>query len=181
MLKKRVTECFELIYLHDPALDVFSEEEVVKWHNAGRDISMLDLKRCVSEPPTIFTCYPLKPDFQHILDADTVDELAHGKLAMGVAWNVFRTHVKAAKDYNDEQGKPLLEWTDGAKPIIKDECLGNIDKDVLIDIALTILRKAGDIKANFTLPDTFWGTRIRSRLLRASDADTKTASETTSK
>lgn len=174
MLKKRLTDRFKVVYWNDDALHVFSDSELSNYLIKGRDISMIDLKRC-TEPVTIFTCDPLRPKYQYLLDA-----MVGGKINSMAAWQVFKSHVRAAENFNDDHGKPLLEWTDDPESMIKDDCMGSVDTDVLIDIASVIVKKAGDVTINFTLPDTYWVARARSLARHANDANTKTVSETNS-
>jgi hypothetical protein len=175
MIKKRLTDRFDLVYLHDSALDNFDTDVVSEYHNNGRKIEDLfpnypKMDECPDDKPTIFSCDPLKPKYQYL-----IDQLDQGQLTLSAAWQVFRTHVKGAKNCTDEHGKPLLEWTEGNKPLIEKKCQENIDNDVLVDIATTIIRKAGDVAVGFTVPDTFWGTRARCLVRHAKDAATKTA------
>lgn len=171
MIGKRLTERFDLVYIFDPALMAFTDEEIVNYCNKGRDLSLLDLNKC-SEKPTIFSCDPLKTKYQYLLDNSE-----SGIITLNTAWQIFKTHVKAAKRFDDDKGAPLLEWTDSANPIIKDECQDRVPTDVVMDIAATIVKKAGDLTANPMLPGTFWATRARSRLLHANDAKTETAKD----
>ena len=167
-IKKRLTESFKLVYPYDPALLVFTDDEMMDYLNKGRDLSLLNLDRC-KEPPTIFKCKPLKPKYQYLLN-----NVKDGTLTFDQAWSVFRVHVEEVENFDG------LEWTEGVDPQIKDDCEKLIHTDCLMDVASTIVRKAGDIDINFTVPVSFWGMRGKLRLLHASDVDTETANETTS-
>jgi hypothetical protein len=160
-LTKRCTEEFDLIYVHDPALAVLPDEMVSQWIVRGRNIEDLVLTRC-EEQPTIFKCRPLQTKWEHL-----VDQVASG--LSGACWQIFKRHVVSVKNYS-ENGKPVVEWTDEDHKAVDDKCRENIPRDVVADIATTIVNKANEATQGFTLPDTFWGQRARFRMLRAKDA-----------
>ena len=180
MIPKRLTEKFNLVVLHDPAIrETFSYDELAEYHMSGCDISKLDLKRC-KDQPTIFTCEPLKTKYHYILDSiegglPTVDDntwsLENKKkrppISLNTAWQLFKNHVKEAKNYLDGKS-PILTWD--SKGVIEDECQENVDNDTLLYVACAILWKAGNIQAVFTVPGTLLGDILRSQFQLVSDA-----------
>jgi hypothetical protein len=178
MIKRRLTDRFELVSIFDPALAVLPDSMVSQYQINGRNIEDLDLKRCI-EQPSIFVCEPLQVKHQYLMiNAPIMREWLD--LPLMTAWQIFRTHVKEAKNF-DDKGKPLLEWEqDGPELVIKNGCHENVDNDVLVDIAQAIRQKAGHATINFMLPHIFYPMRIKYRLLHASAANTETATKTDS-
>jgi hypothetical protein len=170
MLSKRLTEEIPLIYMHDPALNVFDHKEIAEWLVRGRNIEELDLTRC-EEPPTIFYCDPLKVKFEHL-----IMELANGD--SNACWHVFANHVNRADNFS-ENGKPLLEWD--TDRVIKKDCRGKVTTDVIADIATTIMRKSEQVSSGFIVPPTFLRQRIVSQQIRVKGAGGKSVSEDPSK
>ena len=187
MIKKRLSDRFDAVYLYDPALLVFTDKELTDYAMKGRNIESLDLggtagvlKRC-KVPPTIFTCEPLKPKFQYLLKE--IKSLKDDEyLPVDVAWQVMCTHVKAVKNCEDEHGTPMITWKDGGTEIIDFECEANIQTEVIQDIGTMIARKAGDQDINFSIQQgILWARRARLRMHHADDANTETASEKNTK
>lgn len=166
-IHRRLTDEFELVYLHDEVLSDLPNDMVGKWHANGRNIEDLDLARCADQP-TIFKCRPLATKYEHLRE----------QVVSGAAlscWQIFKHHVKSAKNCTDENGKPLLEWEGDHDPTVKDKCREDIPADVVADIAMVICGKSEEASAVFTLPGSFWEIRARSRLLRVTDAESKDA------
>jgi hypothetical protein len=167
-IHRRLTDKFDLIFLHDDALTSLPSEMVGQWHANGRNIEDLDLTQC-TEAPTIFECIPLKTKHENLRD-----QVISGMSA--ACWQIFKHHVKGAKNCVDEDGRSLLKWTDNANPVIEDDCRENIPTDIVADIASVICGKAEEASAVFTLQASFWEIRARSRMRLAKDAESKTAS-----
>lgn len=165
MISRKLTDRFKVVYVHDPALLVFSDSEIADYQNSGCDLSKLDLNKC-TEKPTIFECLPLKPEFHYLMAQRETIPLA-------VYWQVFKHHVVAAQNCIDEKGEPLLKWTSGGTPAIDDDCNNAIDNDVLEYVASCIIAKAGN-PVNFpTVQGGFWVAQARSRLRHAKAADAR--------
>lgn len=161
-IKQRITQEFELIFIFDSALDALPTTMVQEWIAKGRNIEDLDLTQCVEEP-TIFKCRPLLAKYDNLKErVKEGDAFA--------CWAIFAIHVVSAKNCVDGKGVDLLKWEDGAERTIKESCKENVPTDVVVDIAKVIVGKSEQASAVFTVPDTFWATRARSRMLRAKDA-----------
>ena len=173
-VKARLTKPFDVVYILDEAIVELGTDAITKYINQGRNIEDLDLKKC-KEPASVFTCEPLKPEYQYLLN-NLSDS---GQLTIDEAWSIFRTHVKKATNYTDG-GEPILKWEDGPNGLIKKECQAFVDIDLVRDIAATVVKKAGHVKVNFTAPVGLWAQIAKLQKRLADDAATKTASETTS-
>jgi hypothetical protein len=168
-IHRRLTAEFDLIYAHDEALIDLPTNMVTQWYTGGRNIEDLDLTKCQVQP-TIFKCRPLQTKYEYLKD-----EVLNG--ASSACWQIFRHHVKSAKNFLDENGKPILEWEDEHDPAVKNECRNEVPHDVVADIASVIIGKAEESSAVFTLPRSFLEVRARSLMLRARDVAERIVNE----
>lgn len=174
-VKARLTKPFDVVYILDEAIAELGTEAIARYINNGRNIEDLDIATC-KEQPSIFTCEPLKPEYQYLLN----NLNSNGQLTIDEAWSIFRRHVKAAKNYTQENGDPILVWEDGPKGLIDSDCQKYVDIDMVRDIAATIVKKAGHITVNFTAPVGLWAQIAKIQEHHASGADTETVSKTIS-
>ena len=160
MLKKRLSEPFEVASYNDPAFDKISHEVMTNYAKT-RDLSIIDLDS-LEEKPTVFVCNPLRVEYEH-LAIKLLSEPAQG------AWDIFSTHVIDAKNF-DHQGRSLLEFeslSTGNK-VLKQKVREYIDITTVNEVVQVICHKAlkGDF-APFSLPASFTVDRIHRIQFRA--------------
>lgn len=163
MIKQRPTENFDVVYLYDPALDMVQDSIVEQYHKSGRDISVLGDLSSLADQPSVFTCRPLDVKHEHLIDLMQVQ-------ASSAGWQIFKHHVIAAQNLTDDNGRPILKFTDGINPEIKDECRELIPKAVVNDIVSVIILRATEIGLGFTLPAQYWAMRAQSKVRHATAA-----------
>ena len=161
MIIVRPSAPFQMVCITDPGLDDIAPEKMVRYAN-DRDITGLELDKSAGDP-TVFTCLPLMPEWEHL----AVDPGPHEW------WHLFATHVSAIKPAPVE-----IKWvTRHGDKVIDDDCRKLVPRDVVREVAETVIAWAsadGDT-VPFELPVTSWATgRTKRAALHAMNARTTT-------
>ena len=167
MLSRRLTSKMKVISINDPS-SLQINDRLMSRYVQTRDFSLIEkeIEKLV-EKPTIFQLIPLKSDMEYLADNILTN-------SSGTAWSIFKHHVKGAENFNAENGEPLLVFDDNG--VIEDDCRDNVAHDVYQEIAGVIMHKANEPTRPFTMPATWLRTRIQSRALLATNAESEHAS-----
>lgn len=157
-LPNKPTAITQVVCMNDPALDVFTAEELTKYGQTRR-LKDLDLTKCTEEKPTVFHVKPLHRKF-----ADT--------MAMAQPSDLFRLFCYHCVSIDNSPWKLDWEETDTGQHLKNNDANWEALPDtVYIEIGGTVIQRAskGDDLIPFTSPDTWFRERqIRSVRLHAS-------------
>lgn len=166
MIKKKPSEAFDMVLLHDPAL-LPAGDKALNEYSMDRDITKLDVDvdkgiyRPTGELVTVVRVLPLRSDSFHLLES--------GAIAFK---QIVKTHVVRAVNLCGEPGIKVSITKDGTTDIA-DSDIEMIDFDTLSEIASVIVERGkgrdGVDRAFFSEAGSRVG-RIRSRQLHANIA-----------
>ena len=166
MLSQRLTSVFKVISIYDDAsLEI--DDRTMALYVQKRDYALIEKEvEKLTVKPTIFHCRPLTTEKEYLADSMTSEgSSAH--------WQIFRHHVSKAEHFNGEDGLPVIQ--PNSDMVLDSKVREKIPRDIVQEIAHVIISKANESTKPFLMPDTWLGTRVRSRALRVALAKNENA------
>jgi hypothetical protein len=145
MIRKRISEPFDVVCVGDPALQAV-DYAAMREYSMTRDVACLEIDK-LPEKPTVFTCAPLLCEHEHVL----------GNMDHAAMWFLFSRYVTKIK--NSDFDVDLKYVTERDKTRISDDCRKLFPIDVVAEIASVIIERASGRDGEnipFSQPDGSW-------------------------
>jgi len=155
-LKRRPTDPFKTVFIHDDALDVLPDKLLRDWADSDRDFDVIEAAVKAMEPkPTVFVCDPLKPMYDALAVTGLVSDIKA----------IFAAHVRDIQGLDDEDLRPVFE-VKGDRKYLSMEYVDKLPLSVISDIGGAIIGKGMGNVSPFTLPAGLWQARARRHVKR---------------
>ncbi len=166
-LKRRPTDPFKLVFVHDEALDALPDKLLREWADSDRDFDVIEeAVKGLKQKPTIFVCDPLRPMYDSLAVTGLVSDIKA----------IFAAHVREIIGI-DEELRPVFEVKDDRR-YLSAEYVDKIPLSVISDIGGAIIGKGMGNVSPFTLPDGLWRARARRHVKRHAQKGLTTAPST---